>query len=216
MADKDCKTDVIDHSDTHKGSNVKEIAERIPRTEEQLQAALKALPVRLQIAVDRWCRGEDPSRWYNADKSKRSSYYRDRRLLSELGLDLEQPHPAPFAFIPPPRPELICYVVHVRYMSWAPFHMHALAEHHEAFLSPRGRLAGAEKRAELDSHSLARALADHCLPRMRKRYGSELELVVVECRMGLSTKAHQRVTEDSLQADAYLARNRKRSGEVES
>lgn len=175
----------------------------LPRDDKELQAQLEKLPIQLRAAVTLWCRGLDPEALQSLVSPRGLSE------LKNLGYDLTIPHPAPFD--PPPQPVSKHYLIRVVGADDVPFHVHALRENSDLMLSPRGRLAGWEKAAMLDSETLAQALIAHCLPRMRKRYGAELDLVISAQTQTPHPRTERRIKEDSEAATAYLGRNEKRN-----
>lgn len=66
----------------------------------------------------------------------------------------------------------------------------------ELSLSPNGRLCDMWKMAHLDSVQLAEQFRDAYLPRLRKRYGNEVETNITKCSSSGSS-AQKRIIEDS-------------------
>ena len=58
--------------------------------------------------------------------------------------------------------------------------LHCQTEKHELYISPTGRLCGPAA-AMIESHNIAERFAEALMPRMQKKYGASINLIVAKC-----------------------------------
>lgn len=167
----------------------------------EVDAVTAKLPKRLRSAVLLWATGGDYSEFLS---TSRRGYYRDQQLLRTAGLDLSTPHPAPFGKEAPA--EVTYWSCRVHGLGHIPRHLVAVDGKGELGLSATGRLAGVGKIALLASKQLADAMVEHCLPRLRKRFGRDVECWNEPCTHAVSRGLRQQIEGDSSVARAFLER----------
>lgn len=97
------------------------------------------------------------------------------------------------------------YAIHLFLPEDAPSALWSLQQHDELFLSSYIRLCGLDKYARLESCELAEEFREACLNRIRKRYGTEVDIKVVEMTtFRMSPYLAKRIAEDSALVKARI------------
>lgn len=75
--------------------------------------------------------------------------------------------------------------------------LHYQDEKGEIYLGPHVRLAGTEGMAHIESAELAERYAEACAPHLKRRYGNETRLKIVEWSATSNKKLDSRIQNDS-------------------
>ena len=84
-----------------------------------------------------------------------------------------------------------------------PAHLHSLKN--DIYLSAAGRMCGVGRAAMIDSRELAQRFADFLLPKLRKVYGEDMRVVVLECLTTENSRDARQMREDSEKIRQRLA-----------